>query len=235
MTPAAAAPPTSGAVTTGSVEVGPRRRARRGEGAALRDELLAAATAVLVATGDAERITIRAVAAEAGVSPPSVYLHFPDRDALVFAICEQQFQAIDDAVEAATRPLDAAGDPLGALRARAHAYVAFGLKHPEQYRILFMCSHAEQPLGFDAEALMRSAAFDHLLHNVDQCLAKGVIRAGVDPMMIALAVWTHVHGITSLRIAKPTFPWPPVGEFVDFVCDATCFGLCTEAQAVDRS
>ena len=61
----------------------PRQRNPRGHGERLHSELLDAAVRVLAAHGDTERLSIRAVAAEAQVSPPAVYRHFPDRRTLV--------------------------------------------------------------------------------------------------------------------------------------------------------
>ena len=61
----------------------PRPRNPPGSGDRLRDELIEAAIRVLAARGDTRRLSIRAVAAEAQVTPPSVYRCFPDRRALV--------------------------------------------------------------------------------------------------------------------------------------------------------
>ncbi len=78
-------------MTTGADTGQPRQRNPRGTGDRLRDELIDAAVRVLAARGDTERLSIRAVAAEAQVSPPAVYLHFPDRRGLVRAAVESCF------------------------------------------------------------------------------------------------------------------------------------------------
>jgi hypothetical protein len=31
-----------------------------------------------------------------------------------------------------------------------------------------------------------------------------------DAFAVATSVWTGLHGIVSLRLSKPGFPWPPV-------------------------
>lgn len=64
-----------------------RRRAPRGSGVYLRDEILDAATQLLLDTGHAKAVSIRAVAQRVGVTPPSIYLHFADKDALLDAVC----------------------------------------------------------------------------------------------------------------------------------------------------
>lgn len=193
-----------------------RPRARRGEGAQLYDEILTAATDLLVRTGDKDAVTIRAVAAAVGVTPPSVYLHFADKDELMFAVCQQQFQALADAIDAAVAD---ATDPFAALREGTHAYVRFGLDHPEDYRVLFMSKASEAPPSFGEREIMQSAAFDHLVETVKACQRAGAVSPDFDPQVASLTVWAMAHGICSLLISKPALAWPPVDVLVDFAID----------------
>src|SRR4051794_20726315 len=104
-----------------SVASAPMARARsaRGEGARLREDILEAADRLLVGLGDEQKVTMRAVAGEVGVSAPSVYLHFESKAALIQAVCEQLFLRLDAALEEAAAGVH---DPEAALRARAQAY-----------------------------------------------------------------------------------------------------------------
>ena len=198
-----------------------RVRARRGEGDKLRDEILEAAERLLIETGDRDAVSIRAVADAVGVTPPSIYLHFSDKSELLFAVCEKHFEVLDRELEQA-----AAGttDPLESLRRRGRAYVQFGLDHPEHYRILFMGRPDDTPADFGDERLRRSASFDHLVEGVQRALDAGVIK-GHDALLVALGMWSGVHGITSLLIAKPTVPWPDRDELIEHVLDGYCKGL----------
>src|ERR687893_1922283 len=92
-----------------------RRRAKRGQGELLRADILAAAERLLIQTGDEGAVSIRAIADAAGVTPPSIYLHFADKTELLAAVCEVRFQDFDRYLEEATIGID---DPLDALRAR---------------------------------------------------------------------------------------------------------------------
>jgi AcrR family transcriptional regulator len=190
----------------------PRRaRARRGEGARLREEILAAATRLLAETDDEEAVSIRAVAEAVGVTPPSIYLHFADKTELIFAVCEEQFRQLDAEMMAAEAGVD---DPVEALRRRGRAYVRFGLRNAEAYRVLFMYKD-HVPEGVDDQYLYRSETFNHLVESVQRCLDAGAFRPG-DPLQISIGLWVMVHGITSLLITVPTFPWPTEpGELVD--------------------
>ena len=199
-----------------------RPRNRRGEGALLREDILDAASRLLVEAGDEEKVTMRAVAAAAGVSPPSVYLHFPDKDTLIFAVCQQLFAALDQAIEAATAGLV---DPFDRMQARGLAYARFGVEHPEHYRVLFMQKPESAPEGFGSEQLMESAAFAHLLENVVELLATGELEPGLEAFPLAVELWALVHGCTSLLISHPNLGLPPVDELVGQACSHLARGL----------
>lgn len=195
----------------------PRARAARGDGARLRDEIVEAGLRLLVASGDEDAVTIRAVANEVGVSPPSIYLHFPDKDSLLHAVCDATFAELDDEVEKAVVGID---DLAEELRARGKAYVRFGLDHPEQYRILFMTRPR-----VEYEELPAPAAFEHHLLACQRAVDAGLLVEGVDALQAALTLWAGVHGITSLLIAKPTFAWGDQEALVDTLVAALVRGL----------
>jgi AcrR family transcriptional regulator len=197
-----------------------RRRARRGEGDKLRDQIIEAVERLLIETGDERAVTIRAVADAVGVTPPSVYLHFADKDEMLFAVCERNFAELDRVTQEA-----AAGskDPLESLALRGRAYIRFGVEHPEQYRILFMGKPSRTPEAFDLERLGDAAAFGHLLEHVTACVESGLIQG--DPLQVSMVLWSGVHGLTSLLISKPEFPWPEVDAIADQLCRAMVYGL----------
>jgi AcrR family transcriptional regulator len=199
-----------------------RQRARRGEGDLLRDEILESAERLLVESGDENAVSIRAVAEAVGVTPPSIYMHFADKTALLFAICDKHFAQFDSYVEQAAAH---ASEPLQALALRGRAYVQFGLEHPEQYRILFMRRPSATPAEFQNEGLRRTM-FDHHLEAVQRCVDAGVI--GGDPLLAAITLWAAVHGITSLLLSKPDFPWPDVDQMLNHVLQTQIYGVARE-------
>jgi AcrR family transcriptional regulator len=198
-----------------------RRRAPRGQGERLREEILDAAERLLVQTGDEEAVSIRAVADAVGVTPPSIYLHFSDKNELMFAVCERQFERLDRVLEEAAASEEG---PLDSLRARGRAYVRFGVESPEHYRILFMGKAGNSPADLDPERLATMASFDHLVDAVKACMDAGRLPPG-DQTLVALGLWAVVHGITSLMISKPDFPWPDRDAFVDYLCEMQIRGL----------
>lgn len=188
-----------------------RERAPRGQGERLRKEILDATEELLVRTDDQDAVSIRAICEAVGVTAPSIYLHFSDKDALLEAVCLRIFADFDTALEAAAAGVD---DPLESLRRRGRAYVEFGLEHPEHYRILFMQRPGDRPnTGPDAG----SDAFVHLVEAVARCIRQGAF-APADPMAVASTVWAALHGVTSLMISMPDFDWP--ATMIDDACAA---------------
>jgi AcrR family transcriptional regulator len=188
-----------------------RPRNPQGSGARLRDELIAAAARLLDRSGDEEALTLRAVAREAGVAAPSVYLHFASKDALIWAVVAAHFEELRQAIETS---MTAENEPVARLRAGCLAYCRFGLARPGAYRVLFQTPRgniADHP----PEPFIGREAFATLVDGIAACMAAGLAPPG-DPIRIAATVWAGLHGIVSLRLTLPGFPaWPPVAAMVD--------------------
>lgn len=197
-----------------------RPRSRRGEGETLRADLLDATERLMIEAGRADAVSIRAIADAVGVTPPSIYLHFADKESLILAVCERHFEVFDAVIEEAGRSID---DPVESLRRRGRAYVRFGLENPEPYRILFM-TRTETAHQRDVVVGAGALAFQHLVDAVQRCVDAGAFSP-VDPILAATGMWTAVHGVASLLISMPGFPWPDVDALVDHVTDIQIRGL----------
>ncbi|MGE2730184.1 TetR/AcrR family transcriptional regulator [Mycolicibacterium vaccae] len=195
-----------------------RRRAPRGSGDQLREEIIDAATELLLESGDANAVPIRSVAQRVGVTPPSIYLHFADKDALLDAVCSRYFEKLDTEMQAAAA--EAGPVAVDVLRAQGLAYVRFALKNPELYRIATM-GHGRP--GSDLDFALSSSAFLHMRVAVEAMIADGIFPPG-DPMMFALELWTAAHGVAALMISRPYLPWGDPEEFTDRVMRAVCCG-----------
>jgi AcrR family transcriptional regulator len=207
----------------------PRPRARRGEGDLLRDEILDATEALLIATGDEDEVSIRAVADAVGRTPPSIYRHFEDKDTLIHSVCDRLFGHLAEEFLAARAALEDPDDPVAAARAIGRAYVTYAVEHPAVYRVLFMDrSDWSDPEFNTMEALRDSVAF-RALYDVVVLGYDTSVFDGPGPDLTALAMWIGVHGTASLLIAKPDFAWPPVDDLVDLVCATQMDGVRTRA------
>ena len=163
-----------------------------------------------------ERLSLRSVARRVGIATTSIYLHFPDLDHLLAAVVDRSF------VELATTAAEAgesASNPADELRKRCRAYTHFGLDHPRLYQVMFQADLPLATIADDPTQTPGRRAFQNLVAAVDRCLQAGPARLDEDPFRLASLIWTAEHGIVLARIARPTFPWPPLDPFVDEMVD----------------
>src|ERR1700744_2567830 len=188
--------------TSAGLSLGPRRPNARGQGERLREEIIFASVQMLGDLADDEALSLRAVARAVSVSPTSVYLYFPDRDALVAAAMErchaEMLQAADDA-EAAQQ------DPALGLRARILTQADWVREHPGLYKVMH-----ESKVGMPFKELM----FTRTTAAVQRCMDAGAAPPG-DAATVALDLRTAVIGMLSLRVNAPEPPWPPFPEQAD--------------------
>jgi AcrR family transcriptional regulator len=177
-----------------------RQRAPRGEGERLRSQILDAAERLLVSLGSDEAVSIRAIAEAVGVTPPSIYRHFEDKDELLYQVCERRFADFNAALDSADVPTD----PVEAMRALGRAYVGFALAHPEHYKVLMMTARERDIKRPDSQG---TRAFNRLVEATQRCIDEGLC-AGDDAEQLAVALWSGVHGLCSLIITSKGFSWP---------------------------
>jgi len=194
-----------------------RRRAPRGSGEQLRGEIIAAARDILAQHGSADAVSIRAVAAHAGVTPPSIYLHFADKDALLDAVAADLFAHIGEAMRAAAEGVE---HPLERLRRQGLACVRFARENAEVYRLAMMSMRTE---AGDADEVIGTSAFQQISATIGECMDAGIFAHG-DPLPIALELWAAAHGIAALLIAKPYLPWGDPDVVAEHVLRAAALG-----------
>ncbi len=201
-----------------------RQRNARGQGARLTEEIVSGALGLIEREGTDEAVTLRAVAREVGIAAPSIYAHFPDREAIMLAVVARVF---DELTQVISRAREAAGDdPVEGLIAGCEAYVAFGLRHPARYGVLFSEQRGDgdgswrqycKPVSFGpngAPVLAFGAeSFALLVDGLAACIAAGR-SASSDAMADSTAIWVALHGTVSLKTSVPGFPWPDPESFV---------------------
>jgi AcrR family transcriptional regulator len=183
-----------------------RRPNARGQGELLREEIVTAAVRMLDELADDEALSLRAVAREVSIAATSVYLHFPDRDALVLAAmqrCHEELVGTGDAAAAA------APDPATALRARILTQAAWAREHPGLYKVLHE-SKVHRRLGMPFKEVMVARTIEA----VQACMDAGLAPTD-DAATVAIDLRTAVNGMLAQRINEPDLPWPPAIEQVD--------------------
>jgi AcrR family transcriptional regulator len=197
-------------MTQGAATTATRARNRRGEGVRLRDDIVAAAVALLDETGDQAAVTLRALARRVGIAAPSIYRHFADQPAIMLAVVEQAFDELNEVLRDAR---DAAGDgPRARLFAVCGAYLDFAQQHPGRYRTMF--GGVWMP---DLQASSLTEADMHALGRGTMELVvdvlRGCVTAGIatttDLSADAVALWVGLHGLAHQKSVTVSFPWPP--------------------------
>ncbi|WP_410790237.1 TetR/AcrR family transcriptional regulator [Kribbella sp. C-35] len=184
-----------------------RSRNRRGQGELLRREIIDAALRMLNELGDDEALSLRAVAREVGIAATSVYIHFADRDELVFAALEQSTADLLRDLEQA----EASGgdDPVRRLRAR----VLFLGEWSREYRGLYKVLH-ESTLNRRMHLVFKEELSIRAIAAVQACMDAGLAPAD-DAAAVALDLRSAVHGAVSIRINEPEADLPPLEDQVD--------------------
>ncbi|WP_164003126.1 TetR/AcrR family transcriptional regulator, partial [Pyxidicoccus caerfyrddinensis] len=107
-----------------------RKERQRAE---LRENILRVARDMVMKEGFGA-LSMRKLADAVEYAPATLYLHFENRDAIARELCVRGFQELLAALE----PPATVKEPVERLSRMAEAYVSFGLKHPETYRLIFM-------------------------------------------------------------------------------------------------
>jgi AcrR family transcriptional regulator len=96
-----------------------------------RDRLLASATRLVESEG--VDVSTRAICEDAGVTAPTLYHYFGDRDGLMQEVASTGFSHY----LAAKRALESTGDPVEDLRRGWDDHGAWGIAHPEIYALVY--------------------------------------------------------------------------------------------------
>ncbi|MFG7941676.1 TetR/AcrR family transcriptional regulator [Streptomyces cacaoi] len=176
-----------------------RTPSRWGEGAALRDEILAAAARLLARSGREGDLSLRAVAREVGISAPSIYLHFKDRAELVATVTQRAYEwLVAELCEARER--GSADGPRAGLRAMVQRYCRLALDNPRFYRLMFGIERIEVP---------REERAAHPVWLVSEVWAEAVAacreeRTGrADDARVARLLWFSLHGVVAMAMSTP--------------------------------
>ncbi|WP_429324323.1 TetR/AcrR family transcriptional regulator [Paraburkholderia sp. GAS348] len=164
---------------------------------ALRERILDAARRIVMREGFAS-LSMRKIADAIEYSPATLYLHFASRDEIAQALCAEGYaQLLETFV-----PLAQIADPAERLRALGRAYVAFGVAHPETYRLIFM----EDP-SYTGAALGGVAAASRAAVS-----GAAVMDADADADAGADAGAGAVGEASEITAAKTPAAGPPVSE-----------------------
>jgi AcrR family transcriptional regulator len=205
--------------------LGPRERRER-EREEVRTRILDAARELFANEG-VESVTMRRIADRIEYSPTAIYFHFRDKEALLAELCDSDFRAFAHGFTLIAQ----ISDPVERLRAAGRAYVEFGLNNQSHYRLMFMT-----PKTTDASTIAKGNpeedAYAFLKGIVAELMATGRFRDDLtDFDLTAQVIWSAMHGLVSLEIAKckdEWVEWRPIEERSAVVIDMILRGLLAQ-------
>jgi AcrR family transcriptional regulator len=170
---------------------------------------------------------MRKLAEKVGCSPGTIYLYFRSKEHLVNCL-------VEDAFDKLLNVLDEAHDsekPVQSLRNKLRAYVNFGLRFPNHYHLAFVM----RPTGRAVTTEGRPhPSFDVLRDAVRRCVDQKRFP-GPDIETTSQVLWTAIHGVTSLLIVLPKFPWVDQEKLIDSVIDNAIAGLRQPSEKNGRN
>jgi AcrR family transcriptional regulator len=202
--------------------LGPKERRER-EREEIRTRILDAARELFANEG-VESVTMRRIADRIEYSPTAIYFHFRDKEALLAELCDCDFRSFAHGfIEIAQ-----IADPVERLRAAGRAYVSFGLSNPSHYRLMFMTPKTTEASTI-AKGNPEEDSYAFLRSIVAELMEQGRFRDDItDVDLAAQVMWSAMHGLVSLEIAKckdEWVEWRPVEERAKAVSDMMIRGL----------
>ena len=157
------------------------------------------------------RVSTRQIAAAVGISQPSLYAHFPTKQAIVDEVCEDAFARLTARMQGVLRP----GHGPEVMPDLARVYIDFGLSEPDAYRVAFMIESPHDEAGGPPDPALKAGLTSYAVCRaaVAQAHGAGLDEAAID--ILAQSVWASLHGLVSLLIARPSFPWADKARLID--------------------
>ncbi|GAA3541117.1 TetR/AcrR family transcriptional regulator [Aeromicrobium flavum] len=178
---------------------GSRRRERT------RAALIDAAEA-LMSQRAPEEIRIEDVAARAGISPASVYVHFGTKDGLLAAVTER---VLGVATEALRSAYAADTTPLERFAGVGVAYLRLLLDHPVVVKYLTATGERGPATAVEVEVVER---FGELRREFEQSIRDAVDDDGirrVDPELLSFFLFGAWNGVAALALRRDALVLPP--------------------------
>ena len=148
----------------------------------------------LLNEGGPSSLSMREVARRAGCTHQAPYHYFRGREAILIALVEEGYRALERALREA-REMSEGRAPQDTTRAAGHAYLACALANPGVFRIMFRSDM------YDAGAHpgLRAAS----LAARSQLRSLATLAYGTDDPRAEVTLWAYIHGLATLVLDGP--------------------------------
>jgi len=172
----------------------------------MRERVLDAARELFALHGY-EAVTMRKIAERIEYTTTLIYQHFPDKETLIREIVAHDFQSFAQEFRRCAQ----IADPIVRILAMAKVFVDFGVQHPNHYRLMFMSPPSSEVKQANLAAIRSDPAQDVYTFfkvAIEEAMRKDLLRPELDdPELLVQSLWSGMHGVVSLHIAKGRDPW----------------------------
>jgi AcrR family transcriptional regulator len=194
----------------------------------LRGFILGVCRAIVSELGE-DGLTMRNIAARAGVSSTILYRHFDGKAALLRELQLDGYARLDERLAAVVASTD---DPVERLFGECVNYVEFARTNPWLYALSF------QDVRIEGEALTEPGHDNPFVVRVADCLASaGWLRCELDASAAAAQLWAAMHGLSCALLSGALRSGSaPIGdvderEFVESYVRTLMRGLSSRSRA----
>ena len=149
----------------------------------------------LLAAGGLDALSMRAVAAQVGLSATAIYHWFQGKEDLVDRVVLHGFQRSEDYMWKAIEDLPAGS--MDRVAALGEAYIRFAHENREYFKIIFAI---QTPAPRLIDDLPGQGGYRVLRQCVVEAMEAGNIRK-MDPDIVVLYLWSLVHGLVTIFMA----------------------------------
>lgn len=175
-----------------------------------------------------KNVTMRKIARKIGYSATTIYLYFKNKTELFNCLAEEMLERLLKVFK------DVQGEnlePLAQLKKMGEAYVRLAIEDPDGYRIAFMMETDiwTEPQDHLAKGSKGLEVYQMILNAVETCVRYRRMRSD-EIEAFAQAIFASIHGLVSLWLTYPTFPWVSKQRLQQMVIDSAVGGLITSSS-----
>ncbi|MBX7045058.1 MAG: TetR/AcrR family transcriptional regulator [Ignavibacteria bacterium] len=161
----------------------------------IREKVLQAAMKLFVKEGF-DNVSMRKISKKISYSAGTIYLHFKDKESILYELHNIAFQKFYNALLIANEETNS----LKRLMKLGENYLNFALENPDYYDLMFISNCVSASIekskdwaGMDSYGLLQQT--------INDCARDGYIKK-TETEAAAFSMWVFVHGIASLAIKK---------------------------------
>jgi len=186
-----------------------------------RQSILDAAEELFIRKGF-ENVSMRKIASIIEYSPTIIYFHFKNKNEIFYFLLDQYYIKLYKLMSKIQH--DNADNSLICLQKGMRTYIDFGLTNPNYYKLAFVLTPEINAKEYMDEKYVSSKIFLSLRENIKRCIQEKIFRQ-MDPDLASQIIWSMNHGITSLLLTNPNFPWVDKDKLIDEYIKSAIKGL----------